>query len=439
MPIFSRPGVVIIGADEYLAPPIEDVSTPPTGASKPSRAKPAKPAKPKPEATPEKPAGPTMSILGGATWFVDNSGTWYAAYKLPGSNTYVIFEASENQMTAIFGEDTRPQATKIPKLDSLIGRDNYYYGGNIGEVEGKGDFQAEVNRIIALAKDAGLVPPELDSPEIWDLIYLSQTENWTDQRLWNEIAKTPTFRRTYRGIEVFEAQGLNVREAVRAYNEYRAGLSALLRRYGYTNTEVTPQQMEQLLKRGHSIDDVHFVFNVFDHMRQNQRALTAFNEILVAQGRKPLNDDEMFRFLTGTAPTELYEIWESAQIREQAVAQGLEDYLTSQEVLQISAMTQGQLSSAQITASLREAASTILRYRRDIDLGRYGLDVDDIIDISLGLSPRSGKNVAEVEQSLQRALAEAQATGRQVSPFFGFTRFGRPQARSFGGLRVESL
>lgn len=387
----------------------------------------------------EEPAGPTMSILSGATWYVDESGVWYAVYKLPGSDTFVVFEASEEQMDAIFGEGVRPESTSVKGLDDLVGRDNYYFGGNIGEVEGEGSFEAEVNRTITLAKDAGLVPPELDSPEIWDLIYLAETEGWTDQRLWNEISKTQTFKQAYKGIEVLQAQGLSVQEAVKAYKEYQAGVSQLLRRYGYEDTTVSPEIMEQLLKQGHSLEDVAFVFNIFNHMKQNQGALDAFNQILEVQGLAPLDDEGMFLFLTGHAPTELYEIWESSQILEQATALGLEDYLTAAEAVELAAMTQGQLASSQITGGLQQAAATILRYRRDIDLGRYNLDIDDIIDISLGLNPRSGRSVVEIEETLQRVLQEAQAAAQQISPFFGFTRFGTPQARSFARFRVSGL
>lgn len=43
-------------------------------------------------------------------WFFDpNSGLWYVTYSLPDSDRHLVFEATPEDMDALFGENQRPQ------------------------------------------------------------------------------------------------------------------------------------------------------------------------------------------------------------------------------------------------------------------------------------------------------------------------------------------
>jgi len=93
-----------------------------------------------------------------------------------------------------------------------------------------------------------------------------------------------------------------------------------------------------------------------------------------------------------------------------------------------------------ISTGMQRAAALALRYRAQIDVKKYGLTADDLIDMSMGLKPRSGRSVAELEQIMQRISAEAEGFLRQqATPYIGFSEEGRPGAASLGASRRVGL
>jgi len=373
-------------------------------------------------------------------WYYDKStNTWAVAYKMPGSNRYMVFEASPEEMDNIFGEGQRPTDYTDMPLGDVLQQEGYTYGGNILDVQGTGTFEGEVERVIALALDEGILPPwAQESDAVLDLLYIAHSEGKSDEWLIEEISKLPEFKARFPGLETMIGLGLTISEAVSGFLELESGVKELILRDGGDPDSVTPEMIGDLVSQGHSLTDVQQVYKMFERMANNQGALDAFNEVLAARGMEPLTEDEQFEFLAGNAPAELYQIWEETSLHQAAIDAGLD--IGVEAAVDLANRTEGRSSYDQALEGLSNAAANILRFRDQIGLDQYGLNEQDLIDLSLGLAPSSGASQAEIGRNMERAFGGAKATrDRQRSnPFKRFSDQGVPQSASLSGVRQES-
>lgn len=377
---------------------------------------------------------PQLSILQGNTmqWFRDSAGNYYVAYKLPNSaDKWAFFEATPQQMDALFGLGSRPGSTAINDLKDLTSRSGFFFSGNVGEVAGTGSFENAVNRSVALALDGDIPAWMKDSPEIWDVLYVAEAEGKSEDWVLGQIRTTQAFKQRFPKIEAFEKLGLSLGEAVQAFTEYESSLKQLAQRYPNAGIDqVTPEVVGELASRGHSVEDAKFVFDVFDRMEQNQASFENFNEILESRGLQPLGQSDQFLFMAGQAPQELYNIWEQNSILTAAEQANIAGFGVK-EALDVARLTPGLTSEQQAFEGMSQAAKLLLQFRREVNLGR--LDQDDLIDLSLGSAPRSGRSQAELAQEMSRIVREAEAyIQNRVRPFMSFTKTGRPRAASLG-------
>lgn len=388
-----------------------------------------------------------LKIRSGATWYriegpsgTDAEAQWVAVYQIPGTDYLISFEASAAQMDAIYGPGQRPAfytAIDQESFDAL----GTVYSGNIAEMEGPESFASAYERSVAAGLGLDRVPESLrGNAEIQGIIFLAESNSWSDERLYDELAKTEAFAIRFPEIEQFRKLGMSVSESVEAYLQFEFSVNQLtLQSEGRLATDA---EINGLIAAGHSIDAVTESFQIFQRMEDNADALTAFNEILVAQGYNngnPLTADDMFDFLKGTAPAELYDVYESAAIREAASGTGLGDLISAADAEELARLTVGRTGIGAAYEGLVQAAQHILRLRTELNLGQFDLDEQDLIDISLGISPRSGKSQVEVGENIARAIRQAQGTlERRARPYFGFTPEGTPQAASLANLRPLS-
>ena len=162
-----------------------------------------------------------------------------------------------------------------------------------------------------------------------------------------------------------------------------------------------------------------------------------YNRILEAQGLEPVRTlQQQFDFLNGNAPSDVYDIWEASSVSEAAAAAGLGDVFTAEDAMKFSLSTEGATSLEDATGMFQEASQMLLRLRHEVDVGKFGIEQDDIIDLSLGQPPRSGTSASELTENINRAILSAQkALQARAKPFKGFSQEGTPQSASLGGLR----
>lgn len=387
---------------------------------------------------------PGLTILKGKemTWYFDrSSGKWYVGYGLPGSSREMVFEASPEDMDALFGEGVRPANYQQIRFKDLVARPNITFGGDILEMEGTGSFEAEVEKVIALALDEGRLPEwAASSPETMDIIYIAQAEGKSDEWVIEQLSKTKAFQGRFPGIEKLRKDAnLTITEAVGAFLEFEAGLKSLRKQYGMDPGGIKPQHVGDLINKGYSMTQVADTYAVFNRMKEHKPALDAFNEVLKAQGKAPLTPNQQVAFLLGRAPEEIYDIYEASSLREAAVQAGLGEHYSARDAIATALYTEGSRSGQEIAQSMQQAAAMVLRMRGELNVERYGLTHDELIDISLGQPVSSGRPESEVREALDRAVNAARGfLEGGVKPFTGFTEDGRPQASSLAGIRQQS-
>ena len=384
----------------------------------------------------------TVSILTSKDmqWHFDGTtGKWMVSYKLPNSDRRVFFEATGSEMDAIFGEGQRPLDYETISFSDLAQQEGVTFAGPIGEIEGEGTFESEVEATIARALDEGILPDWAKGDgAVTDLLYIAASEDKSKDWLIEQLAKLPSFKERFPGIEAFENVGLTVVEGVTAFLELETGVKEMVMRDGGDPDSVTPAIIGGLVAQGHSLNDVSFVFGAFDKMEKNAGALAAFNEVLVAKGMDPLDADGQFDFMAGLAPKELYDIWEGASLHRAAIDAGLS--IGVQGAISLAAATEGLTSYDAALEGLNMAASNLLQFRNQLALDQYGLNEQDLIDLSLGLAPSSGASQADIARNIDKAIrsATANSQAQRANPFVRFTEEGVPQQASQSRQRQES-
>ncbi len=373
-------------------------------------------------------------------WYFDRgTGKWYVEYGLPNSDRNIIFEADPDQLDALFGNGQRPTVFTNQSLSSLTQRAGSTFGGNIAEMEGTGTFEAEVQRVITFALDEGQLPEwaEKDGAAL-DIIYTAQAEGKSTAWVVEQLAKTPGFKERFPSIATFQSDNnMTLIEAIAGFLEMETGINQALKATGQDGS-LTPAMVGQLLAGGHSLKTVQDTVAGFLRMRQFAPAMSAFNQVLEANGQAPLSSiQEMLDFVSGRSSSFIYDLYEASSIQEAAVGAGLGDIFSAQDAIQLATATNQTLSSA--TQGMQKAAELLLRLRTEVDMNKFGLNHEELIDISLGQVPRSGRSQSEIHESINRAVASA--TGdlqKKAQTFKSFGAAGTPQASSLRGLRQES-
>lgn len=383
-----------------------------------------------------------LTILYGRNmqWYLDpRTNKWYVSYGLPNSDRQVFFEAEPDQMQALFGPGGRPpQGYQTATLQDLQARTNFTFSGNVSEIEGRGSFDEAVNRAQTLALDSGVLPEwARNDPAAMDIVYIAQAEGKSNDWVIEQISKLPSFKARFPGIENFKNQGLTTSEAVTAFIEYESTLKQLEKQFGRDGSRITPAIVGALAGKGYQPEVIQDTYKTFKRMEDYAPALQAFNEVLTANGEQPMGPMDQFNFLTGHAPQKVYDIYEASSLREAAVGAGLGDLFDASAAIDIALQTPGMTSLQQATQGMQQAAKLALRLRHEIDTSEFGLDVQDLIDVSLGTVPRSGKTEADIRDGLERAVQSAQSfiQERRATPFTGFSSSGTPQQRSLSNLR----
>ena len=374
-------------------------------------------------------------------WYFDpRTNKHYVSYGLPNSDRHFFFEAEKDQIDALFGQGNVPNNVERTTLGELTSRQNFVFGGNVGEMEGTGSFEQQYQRAVEIGLDTDGLPDWVKSDQTaMDIVFIAQAEGKTNTWVIEQISKLNSFKQRFPNIDKLKSLNMSTEDAVGAFLEYEGNLKTLTRQFGADEATVTPDVVGSLMSQGYSMEHVNTTFSTFKRMKDYQPALQAFNEVLVAQGQPFMTPEDQFEFLQGNAPQEIYDIYESSSFREEAVAAGLGDALTASKAIDLALQTPGVTSQEQVAAGMREAAQMALRMRSQIDLSEFGLDIDDIIDVSLGAAPRSGKLLSEVTEGLQRALAQGKAfvNEKRANPFTGFSQQGIAQQQSLGTLRQD--
>lgn len=366
------------------------------------------------------PVGPLPTLPTVALTNYAKGGTWYAVtgypglpvayfieYTLPGGNK-IYYYADRSDLDALEGigaGNEPPIAATVSYNDFKQGRIS---GGSIADVVGTDEnYATRVERTL-MAPTGDLLLPEWanNDLEIKDLFYIAVAENWTDTKFLREMAKKNSFKERYPAFQdMLSLTGGDHEQALVNYQGYERRVRELNNRYG---EETDPIALAaESIKKGFTLDDLSQTYDIFERAEQNAGALLAFQSVVKAEGLDfdVTSPQGIVDFFKGTAPTQIYDLYEASSITEQASKLNL-DNLSVEEALEIAKNTPGQLTNQQVSSALQSAAQSLLKFREYIDLGSYGLDADQVINLSLGYKEPGGMTEIEMASAMSRIMQQ---------------------------------
>ena len=332
---------------------------------------------------------------------------YFHEYDLPGGYTVSYF-ASREDLNKIVGPGKDPtDIYATVDYNVYRSREGGVFAGNISDVTGNTQhYDTRIARTLLTPTGETSLPNWAnDSDEIQGLFYVSIAENWTETRFLKEIAVTDSFQQRFPAFqEMLGVTGNNYTEALENYKSYEAQVKQLNRKYG--EEADVKGLVEQAIKKGYTVEDIGATYDIFERAESNADALLAFQGVLDKEGLNfnVLSSEGIVKFFEGSAPTQIYDIYEASSIAEQVNRLDLDAEVDYEQALQIAKDTPGQLTQQQISAGLQSAAQTIAKFRQYIDLGYYGLTSDDIINLSLGYREPGGKTEVELATAISRII-----------------------------------
>ena len=328
---------------------------------------------------------------------------YFVEYTLPGGNK-IYYYADRKDLDTLQGIG----AGKEPPIVATVSYNDFKQGrisgGSISDVVGTDEhYSTRVERTLMAPTGDLLLPTWAnDDPEIKDLFYIAVAENWSDTKFLREMAKKNSFKERFPAFQdMLSLTGGNHQQALVNYQEYETKVRELNNRYG--ESADAQALAAEAIKNGFTLDDLSATYDIFERAEKNSSTLLAFQKVINAEGLgfDVTSPQGIVQFFKGTAPTEIYDLYEASSITEQASKLQL-DNLSVDEALEIARNTPGQLTNQQVSSALQSAAQTLLRYREYVDLGSYGLDADQIINLSLGYREPGGMTETELATALSR-------------------------------------
>lgn len=375
-------------------------------------------------------------------------GTWYAVtgypglpvayfveYTLPGGNK-IYYYADRKDLDTLEGIGAGKEPPIVGTVSYSDFKQGRISGGSISDVVGTQEhYSTRVERTLMAPTGDLLLPTWAnDDPEIKDLFYIAVAENWSDTKFLREMSKKNSFKERYPAFQdMLSLTGGDHAQALVNYQGYERKVRELNNRYG--ESADAQALAAEAIKKGFTLDDLQATYDIFERAEQNSDAMLAFQKVITAEGLDfdLTSPQGIVDFFKGTAPTEIYDLYEASSITEQASKLELND-LSVDEALEIARNTPGQLTNQQVSAALQSASQTLLRYREFVDLGSYGLDADQIINLSLGYREPGGMTETELATSLSRIYQTDENLQNLVSGIAGSKSFQQKdrQIRSIG-------
>jgi hypothetical protein len=353
----------------------------------------------------------------------NQGGTWYEISNYPGvsgkayaveytldSGRKIYYLASKSELTSMFGENKLPPSPTVVDWSTFSGDTERYFGGAAAEVIGTDDnFSTLVTRTIQSGGTAELPLPDFiqDDEDLLDIFFLAVVENKSQSWLLKEMAKQQTFLDEFPGIDELFKITNDWETALNDWNTIAVQIRRLNTRYNET-VDVN-DLVEASIKKGYTVEDIQSTYDIFEKAQQNSAFLTAFQAIIDQDPDVSFTITDaqgIVDFFEGKAPTEVYDLYEAASIQEQGTK--FELGIDAQGAIDMALATPGQVSQENISASLQQAAIQIARVRDDLNLGRYNLSEQAIINAALGLKT-PGITEIEIQDAFQRIFSENKA------------------------------
>ena len=360
------------------------------------------------------------SFAGGGSWFrlPDFPGragqdTYMHVYNIKGG-VQVYYLATKATLDSIYGVDGLPPNAQLANYESF--KQGKFYAGMMNEVLGKTDNYASIVERALLGGSTGdLELPSwvTDNEELMGIFYVAISEKKDTSWMIKSMAKTQAFKERFPKIDKLISIVGDAVTAVQSFVEMEQRVDELNNRYGLRGTpeaEDATKLVSVMIDKGYTVDDLEETYKIFDLAGKHSTTLNAFQSVLTEKGFNfdLSNNADMVAFFKGTAPTEIYDLYEASSILEQSARFTIG--LDAEKAIELAMNTPGQIETRELNTALQQAAMAISRYREEINLQKYGLNSDDIINAALGIHvPGVGLSSIELEKAFSRIMLEEQA------------------------------
>lgn len=213
-------------------------------------------------------------------------------------------------------------------------------------------------------------------------------------------------------------------------SQLEQGFRSIIRRTRGPNADVSPQVLEQYIRSGWEPNQALPVLEFEQSLRRNPEALQNFNEILVAQGLAPVDEKGFAAFsiagprddladVLGQPPAQVFDAINDALFLTELEEAGFGG-LDVDFVRQLKDFTGGVVDEDDVAGFAQEAALQALRFRRELEQGRFDITTEELIAAAAGEPSPTGRSAAEVGSVLARFIRERQAAAGGFEGAGGF-------------------
>ncbi|WP_461521050.1 hypothetical protein [Porticoccus sp.] len=390
-------------------------------------------------------SGPLGIIGGGRTVRViraDMPDLFIQVFDLPGGEQIFYQFQDLAQLKATFGDNPQFSDMSFDAFNGML-NDSLFAAGEASEIIGLGGqfaqlYQAVRTQALRAAGifDPGLQGAILNDPEISNIIVRASFagQDTTGPGIMGEIRATNYWRNVlYPGIDQFYSQ--NIANPEQAWRNYSNAIEPGLRRLGISPDAdgSFKSNVGRYLRAGVSNDEFNKFLPIAVRIQNNpdlKRNLDAWAQIELGRN---LNFNEFLDVLTRTNDPELDRVIESATLAFAAERAGVN--ISVSDIRRIAEQT--DLTEAAALQAFTQQERAILAIG-DQDLQGFGFSRQDILDVAVGATPRSGLGAAEVQNLVSKLATERGISDDPNARFFlGFNRRGQAERTGLQALAQQ--
>jgi hypothetical protein len=332
----------------------------------------------------------------------------------------------------MFGTDSVAAVAEMFDGMDVVGQqrfdDDYLVMGGVDEIAGSTESLAsQIERDIRAIGIESLPEWMRESNRVVSIMAVGAREGWSAQQTWRELGKTKEFKKRFGTAFESMAEALRTDDPLTVATEILQREEAIRESYWtYRGTrEVSVRYMQKLMATGWSVAEIDSLLSAEKQLRESPGALENFNAIQAHLGREAISGQQLAQVMAGVASSEVMESVNDA-LRQSALAeQGV-------EISAAFAASLGDGSGAleqpeYLAAVAQQAAQHILRFRLELDAGKFGLTQEDILSAAF-----DDERSSEVDEVLAKFARERSAASAGE---------GGPQGYvdAAGNLRVQGL
>lgn len=342
---------------------------------------------------------------------------WYLKYQFAGVE-FVFEVGTSDDFIRLFGNDWQESDfydSFITQTQGQFDASGYVDAGMVDEVVGSEDsFASQMEAAIQAAGQEDIVGWIRNDPQAMAVFAESVVDDWSKGRLWRELSGTDAFADRFPAMERYMQGGITVEQAVNEYVQDETALRITVRRFLPPGTQVDQDYLGTVMMNGWTPNQANQILQATETLKRRPEALAQANAIMIASGLDPMDEAGMLNVLTGGAPDEVVEAFNTASAAQALADADLADVdvdLLIEVVDDVTALR----SKEDYQRLAQDLALDLIRNARELDIEQYGMTREDVIAAAFGESNPGGKSIGETINYLARLERERQVAAQGLA------------------------